>query len=325
LSVLVTGADTILGFQITRALGAAGFLVRVLVPEEAGADTASSAGVQVVAGETADVESCLEALEDTTAVFHCESGHLIEAGPRAVRDFIEGTRNLLVAMSRAGVEDIVYAGSAFLFEPGDEDEPGDESAAWDNPLGLMCLEAHRAAADLLQRYNESGKLRCVTISPTLLMGDHDMPGGAGWWLIDRVNRGAMMPTGAVNVVNARDAAAAAVKALGRGKPGASYLLGGENVADSDLLAQIAGALGVGIEQSGEVTRPGKALRALKKLSPRIKAPKPEIARLGEIGLYYTSALAESQLGLEVTPARQTVLEAVRWFVSRSSQPAHPRI
>jgi dihydroflavonol-4-reductase len=318
LSVLVTGADTILGFHIIRSLTAAGFLVRVLVPEEAGADAVSSAGVQMVCGDTTDAESCLEALEDTSAVFHCESGHLVEAGPRAVRDFIEGTRNLLVAMSRAGVEDIVYAGSAFLFEPGDEEEPGDETAAWDNPLGLMCLEAHRAAADLLQRYNESGKLRCVTVSPTLLMGDHDMPGGAGWWLIDRVNRGSAAPDGAVNVVNARDAAAAAVKALGRAKPGASYILGGENVSDSDLVAQIAGGLGVDVEQSAEETRPGRALRAIKKLSPRIKAPEPEIARLGEIGLFYTPGLAAGQLGLEVTPARKTILEAVEWFVSRSS-------
>lgn len=315
MSVLVTGVDTILGYHITRALESSGFVVRALVPSELDPIEQKGTDSSFCVAQTGDLESCQAALLGVSAVFHCESGHLVNAGPVAQRAFIEGTRNLLVAMSRAGVEDLVYAGSAFTFQPGDMQQPGDESVPWDNPLELTCLDTLRAAGELINRYNESGRIRCVTISPTLVMGDHDMPGGAGWWLIEQAVAGARGDApGSINVVRARDAARAAVKALGRGKSGQVYILGGQDLSDQALLDEISALCGV---ETPTHRRASRLARVAKKLVPRVRAPEPEISKLAAVHLCYTAGRAAAQLGLESAPADQTVREAVEWYLSRA--------
>ncbi|MHB8893842.1 MAG: NAD-dependent epimerase/dehydratase family protein [Candidatus Geothermincolia bacterium] len=319
MSVLVTGVDTLLGYHISRALASAGFVVRALIPSELDGGRNDGGGIESCPGTTADSESCVAALEGVSSVFHCESGHLANAGPIAGRLFVEGTRNLLVAMARTGVEDLVYMGSALMFQPGDLDDPGDESSAWDNPLGLPCLDVLRAAGELLSRYNDSGKIKCLTMSPTLVLGDHDMPGGAGWWIIDQVRRGALAnPSGSVNVVRARDAARAAVKALGRAQSGRACILGGHNIENGALASEILSAAGLGEGEGGSATRGGGFLRRVRRLVPRVRAPEPEISKLARLHLCYTPALAVRQLGLELTPVADTIREAALWYVSRSS-------
>jgi dihydroflavonol-4-reductase len=317
LSVLVTGIDTVLGYHISRALSSSGFKVRGLVP--AGLEVTSSKDVEMRSADSTDVESLASAMQDASAVFHCEAGRLPAAGPIGQRAFLEGTRNVLLAMARSGIEELVYAGSALAFRPGPESEPGNENEPWDNPLGLPCLDVLRASSELVQRYNESGKVRCVTVSPTLVMGECDMPGGAGWWLIEHVARQELKePGGSVNVVRAADAASATVKALGRGRPGASYIIGGHDIGGSALAGQIASELGVPAgEDTARASTAGRLVRAAGRLVPRVRAPESPLVALGELDLCYDSSLASEQLELRSTPLRQTVHEAVEWYVSRS--------
>lgn len=314
LSILVTGPDTLLGNHISRVLTDSGLTVRLLAP--AGSDQADydvpGAAVTIATSQTLDTESCLTALEGCTGVFHCESGRLSPASSAdATPTVVEGTRNLLLSMSRLGVEDLVLAGSAFVFAPGTLDEPGDETAAWDNQLAMPCLDAIRASSDLAQRYADDGRVRCVTVSPSLMMGDHDRPGSAGWWFLDLVAAGTTdAPPGSVNIVRAADAAAAAVKALGRGKAGQSFIIGGENVTYDALFSEAALALGV---STGPPAARDRATFA--RLRPGRRKRDPLLRRLAGTDLCYDAGLARAELGLAVTPARETISEAASWFTS----------
>lgn len=314
MSVLVTGPDTLLGYQVSLAVAESGMTVRLLAPDEStrGDYPFEVASFNTATGDCLDLESCIPALEGATAVFHCESGRLSPASSgAAARAYVEGTRNLLLSMSRLGVEDLVLASSAFVFAPGTLDEPGDETAAWDNPLALQCLDAHRAASDLASRYAEDGKVRCVTVNPTLLLGSGDRPGSAGWWLLETLTGGVPgAPAGGVNIVRAADAAAAAVKALGRGRPGQAFILGGENVPYAAMLEHVALALGTSADAAGEQVRGW-----LSGLKGRRRRPDPLLRQVAETGLYYSPSRAREQLGLEVTPASETVAEAAAWFAS----------
>jgi dihydroflavonol-4-reductase len=315
LSILVTGTDTLLGYHVAQALSDSGLVVQLLAPagsrqEDFGLETAS---FHTTTGGILDLESCISALDGATAVFHCESGRLSPAArdEAAGPTFVEGTRNLLLAMSRTGVEDLVLAGSAFVFGPGTIEEPGDEESAWDNPLRVPCLDAVRAASDLAQRYAGDGKVRCVTVSPTLLFGEGDRPGTASWWLLEHAAE--LMdraPTGGINIARAADAGAAAVRALGRGKSGQSFILGGTNVPYEILLREISLAVG---------TPAGSAPAGQRGLLGRLKGSRrsldPIIGGLGGAGLYYSSSRAVEQLDLEAAPVSVTVAEAASWFLS----------
>lgn len=322
MSVLVTAPDTLLGFSIARALAGAGIPGRLLVPEGSllPDDPPEGAVLSTVSSASLDVESCLAALDGVTAVFHCESARLSgDPGDRpAGRLFLEGTRNLLIAMRRAGVEDLYHAGTALAFRPGTLQEPGDETDEWDEPPPLACLEAQRAARDLISRQCDDGTLKCVTFCPALLAGRGDGPGGAAWRLLEDVLRGVAPGAGGINLARAADAAEAAVKALGRAKPGASYILGGENVDYADLLAHAVRALG--LEGLPEVK--ARRRKGSKRRGGDGKALLSE-AGLRDTGLYYSPRLARDDLGLNVSPAAVTVAEAAQWYLERSGRAGGP--
>jgi len=317
LSVLVTGPDTLLGFHVLREAVESGLSPRTFARQ--GDELRIEAlGATVAAGSTADLESCLLALEGATAVFHCESGRLSSSSAQDQGGaFLEGTRNLLVAMARVGVEDLIYCGSAFTFKPGTVAEPGDETTRWDNPSGLLAVKVLAAAGDLVQRYNEDGKVRCVTVSPTLPAGPGGPPDGAFRAAIEAVRAGARWAGGGMNVVRAQDAAAAAVRALGRGKAGESFILAGENVQAARLVSGIEGALQAG----GAVAReevPAHRRGLFTKRGDRGRGAGEEIELLLQAGMYYSPARAVDRLGLAVTPFEETVREAVASYLSENA-------
>jgi dihydroflavonol-4-reductase len=298
LAILVTGPDTTLGSYLIRELVASGFAVRVLATPDHPVDI-ESVMVQTSSSATLDLESCITAVEGSTAVFHCESERLL-GDPRnmqAARAHLEATRNLLVAMARGGVEDFIYASSALLFRPGTLEEPGDESAPW--PAGeIPCLEALRSAADLIARYGDDGKLRPVVLCPTLLIGADAAAGSQGRWFLQNPAAVAGLG-GGVNVAGAADAAAAAAKALGRGKPGEAFILGGENLTCSALAEALCSR-----GPSEETTRKRR------RNSRRARQAEPLMALLAGSGLYYSPARAVERLELNITPARQVAAEQV---------------
>ena len=311
MTILLTGADTLFGTHLARELSDGGFPFRAITapgtaPRIDGIPFESSASFAL------DLESCISALAGVTAVFHLESERLLSRplDEPAAREHVEGTRNLLVAMTRCGVEDVVYASSAMSFSPGSFSEPGDESSPAPE-VTVPCLRAMRAVEDLLQRYCDDGRLRYVTLHPTLMMGAGASAIDPCWWFVDRALSGGLGGrAGGVNVVRASDAAPAAIKVMGRGRPSEALILAGENLALADLAAEsLRAADGFGAHRDETPARPAKHRRRSK------EPPEPLAAMLATEGLYYSPAKARERLDLEVSPAAETIAEAVAAFFS----------
>ncbi|MFH1150073.1 MAG: NAD-dependent epimerase/dehydratase family protein [Actinomycetota bacterium] len=305
MKVLVTGAGSAFGYHLCLALLDDGFAVRI--PEaDAGGGDLDGLGVETSPGGC-DPESLIGALAGVNAVFDC--GFCWQAWPPGeARESLETTGNLLVAMSRCGVERLVHAGTAFSFEPGSLTEPGDEQVPRAGPLfGLDCLGSAKQAQDNVLRFRDSEKVAAVVVNPTVVLGDHDPGGTLCSALLERAGTGEEVPPGGVNVVGAADAARATLKALGRGVAGRCYILGGWNVTYRELFALMT---------RGEARRrpegPSPAGRG--PLRGRLSGRRSD--RLaGEITsreLYYGSARASSELGLEPSPLERVVAGARNW-------------
>jgi len=102
-NVLVTGATGVIGRRLVHELLENGYQVRVLVRDPERAVDAMPArwveGVQLVDGDVTDAASLEPALKGVDGVLHL-----------AVEN-VDGTRNLLDAAARAGVRNIVSAGT----------------------------------------------------------------------------------------------------------------------------------------------------------------------------------------------------------------------
>ena len=299
MTILLTGVDTLFGSAVASELTLNGFDVRGIA---APGTTARAEGIpfQASSSNALDLESCLAALAGATAVFHLESERLLThpLDEPAARAHVEGTRNLLVAMT---------------FAPGSRAEPGDESAKSQSG-SAPCLRAMRATEDLLQRYGDDGRLRSVTLHPTVMMDTGAAPSDTCGWLLLGASSGRLAGrAGGVNIVRATDAASAAIKALGRGRPCETFILAGENITLGDLSIEICKVMReLGAECAAAAQRQQKPRHA----RGRSKVLEDPLAlMLAELGLYYTPALAEERLDLRVSPAADTIREAVESYVS----------
>jgi dihydroflavonol-4-reductase len=326
-TVLVTGAEGVLGNSLIRQLVESGFTVRAMLDPKSDAAGLDGLSYERVPGDILDPESTLAALQGVQAVFHCESSGDFWP-PRAGRiDAVNlgGTRNLLVSMSRAGTETLVHVGSAFSFGFGTQDEPGTEETPYmADRFHLACFDSMRRAQELVQMYSDEGKIRGIIVNPTFALGPYFSPRCPVGILLSHVGKTpSRYPSGGINVVGAIDAARAMVKALGRGRPGRCYILGGHNVRYKELFERIASALGV---PAAAKQWPDKTLAARGllgsfsgKLTRRAPPLTKEIAQVMTACMYYDSARAIRELDLSVTPLDSIVEEACARFMDKCSQ------
>ena len=110
MTTLVTGATGFLGSHIARQLAGRGERVRVLA--RASSDARALAGLRLerVEGDLRDPASLARALDGVRRVFHVAADYRLWARhPQEIYESnVTGTRNLLEAARRAGVERFIY-------------------------------------------------------------------------------------------------------------------------------------------------------------------------------------------------------------------------
>src|ERR1700681_2766550 len=130
--ILVTGATGFIGWHVARELLERGQRVRALVrdPARSAKALAELAGIETVPGDLRDEASLAKAVAGCGAVYHVAADYRLWA-PRPeemYRSNVDGTRSLLAAARKAGVERCVYTSTVGCIgmlkgELGSEDTP----------------------------------------------------------------------------------------------------------------------------------------------------------------------------------------------------------
>ena len=117
--IAVTGATGFVGRHITTVLARRGHAIRALVRSPLQAQRLESLGVELVPGDLADAAALTALLRGANTVVHLV-GIIIETGRATFHAVhVEGTRRVLEAARRAGVERFVHMSAV-----GARDEPG---------------------------------------------------------------------------------------------------------------------------------------------------------------------------------------------------------
>ena len=223
--VLVTGASGFLGWHVANLLLERGHSVRALVRS---GSRVPELAVDTVTGDLRDSTSVERAISGCSGVFHVAAYYRLWAKDPAelYRSNVDGTRNVLEAAKKAGVERVVYTSTVGCIGI-PNDGLGDEDAKIS--LGEMTGDykrskfmAEQAALDYAR-----GGLPVVIVNPTAPVGDHDFkPTPTGKIVADFLagDMPAYIDTG-LNVVDARDCACGHVLAFERGSVGERYILG----------------------------------------------------------------------------------------------------
>ncbi len=258
--ILVTGGTGFLGTHIVRQFLDAGEKnLRVMASQVPA--WMSGAGAEPFAGSVTSKEDLAKALKDVSAVFHL-AGKVSRDNEDAAsmnKVHVEGTRLLCEAAKERGVKTIVMASSSGTIAASKTDEIVDET--YPQPVEIFSRWAYYASKYYQERAaleNFDGKgLRLVILNPSLLLGPGDERLSSTKVVLDFLARKIpYTPSGGLNFVDARDAAAAFINALEHGKHREKYLLGAANMT----FARFFGRL----ERLSGVSAP--ALRVPKKLA-----------------------------------------------------------
>ena len=320
-AALVTGASGFLGKHLVRRLLDADPQARVRVFSR-GPFPLTGPGmdrVETICGDIADADAVREAAAGCARIYHLAG--VVQRSPAdpwtAYRTHVEGTRNICEAMRAHPVERCVVVSSSGTIAVGktprtaNENSPYTHDIVKDWPYYLSKIYQEKQA---LWHYRHH-KLPIVIVNPSLLLGPGDERGSSTndvrLFLEGQIR---VLPTGGLNLVDVRDAAAGIVAAMEKGSLGERYLLAGENLTFHEwirLTAKLSGLAAPKFMLPTAAARTGAALlRALYPLFGKTFELEDASIRMSALFWYCDASKARRELGFAARPTEETLRDTI---------------
>lgn len=321
MTTLVTGATGFVGSHVARQLIASGQSVRVLVRASSNLRLLEDIAAERVEGDLRDAASIERAMRGVRRVFHVAADYrLWTRHPEELYESnVEGTRRLIAAAQRAGVERVVYTSTvATIAVPRHGALPNETTQAGiDEMIGhykkskfmaeQVAVEAARAGAPV------------VIVNPTAPVGPGDWkPTPTGRIILDflRGKMPAYVDTG-LNVVAVEDVAAGHLLAAEKGRSGERYILGGRNMTLKEILDALAAITG---RRAPRVKLPhvvalvaGYADEMYSRMAGREPQIPVEGVKMSRHKMFIESDKAARELGYKPGKIEAALERAVRWY------------
>ena len=319
--LLVTGATGHIGNVLVQQLVEQGEQVRALVlPSD---DTTPLAGldVEIYYGDILQPETLPDAMKNIIGVFHLAGYITIMPGKnqRAWDVNVQGTKNVLAAAQAAEVKRLVYTSSIHALKRVEHGIEIDESVPYDidNPYGAY--DRSKATATVFVGSQAGQGMEVIITCPTGVIGPYDYQGSLMGEIIRMAADGKVMVHfgGAYDFVDVRDVAAGLIAAYQQGRDGESYLLSGDYITISEIVAltnQITG------KKMTEIKIPLALAHLAARIMPsfyRLTNSKPQLTPYSvEVLLsnaHISHAKASNELGYQARPLADSITDGIAWY------------
>jgi len=319
--ILITGGTGFLGTHIVRQMLDAGEEnLRVMashVPR-----WMRDAGVKAAEGSVRNRDDVGKACKNVSAIFHL-AGKVSRDNDDAVamnKVHLEGTRLLCEAAKEAGVSTMILASSSGTIAVSETEQVFDET--YPQPVEIISRWAYYASKyyqerTALDNFDGDGR-RLVIMNPSLLLGPGDERLSSTKPVLDFLGRKIpYCPSGGLNFVDARDAAAAFIAALEKGKHQEKYLLGAANMTFEQFfgrLERLSGVAAPSLRMPKALAMVGSSLvnsiyRNWNKPSPIA----PSEVEQAEHFWYFDSSKAENELGFSPRDPQETLNDTITYI------------
>ena len=330
MKLLLTGASGFLGRRLAFALAGRHELRLLLRPASRREGLPPSA--EIVTGDVADPDAVLRAAEGREAIVHGAALVRILAPRREFeRVNVGGTQAVLAAARRQGAR-LVHVSSFMALGPTERGPGGelDESAAAAARRWINEYERTKTLADRAVRQEAAAGLPALVLYPTVIYGPGDLTEGnlVVRHLIDlaagRVPALLGHPERRWNYVHVDDVVAGAVAALERGRPGARYLLGGENVRLDAFYRLVAELGGIRVPSrrlpDPAATLFGALAEGWARLAGGTPRLTPDLVEVYRHDWAYRSDTAGAELGYRPRPLAAGLAETIAWLRAEGRWP-----
>lgn len=319
---LITGGTGFVGSNIALRLAERHWQVRILQRPGASRELLEGGPFEFVTGDVLEPETLPAALRGIDVVFHAAGvvDHWRQGVDWMYAVNVEGTRNLLEAALRSGIERVVHTSStaAMGIHP---DVLVDETFTFNaRPERFVYGHSKYLAEQIVLEYVRRG-LPVVIVNPTTVIGPRDIRKVSCGMVVEVIKHCAppLIPPGGVNVVPICDAAQGHIEAALKGRVGERYILGGENMSHLQLYQTIADVVGCGMKLKVMPRWQVSFLAGLTDmLQPQTKGPVPltgDRLRLEAQFFYYDTTKARASFDMPKTPLRTTIGRTYEWYES----------
>lgn len=319
--ILITGGTGFLGTHIVRQLLDAGEKnLRVMassVPE-----WMKDAGVKAVEGSVVNLDDVAAAVKGVSAIFHL-AGKVSRDNEDAAamnKIHVEGTRILCEAAKEAGVQTIILASSSGTIAASEDEQIFDET--FPQPVDVISRWAYYASKYYQERTaieNFDGEGRKLVISnPSLLLGPDDERLSSTKPVLDFLARKIpYTPSGGLNFVDVRDAAAAFISALETGRHKEKYLLGAANMTFPQFFGRLERLSGVSapmLKVPKKLAMAGSSMiSSVFKNWGRTSPVMPNEVEQAEFFWYFDSSKAEEELNFKPRDPQETLQDTIAYL------------
>lgn len=323
MQVFVTGGTGFIGAHLVRLLLQEGYTVKALVRPSSNLENLRGLDVKIVVGDLLD-PNLWEQMVGCQYLFHVAAHYSLWQKDRELLycHNVEGTRNVLAAAQKAGIERTVYTSSVAAIGVGESGKVVDEKHQ--SPLNKLVGDYKKSKflAEQVAMEAASAGQQIVVVNPSSPIGPLDIKPTPTGEIILRFLRGQMpvyVDTG-LNFIDVRDVVRGHLLALQRGKSGDRYILAHQNLTLKELLEQLAHLTGIKApKQAVPAWLPlSVAWIDEKILAPLGKSPSVPLdgVRMSQQPMYYDASKAVRELGLPQSPLTNALKDAVDWFVSQ---------
>ncbi len=320
-SILITGGTGFLGTHIVRQLLDAGEknlkVMASRVPE-----WMKDAGIEASEGSVTNRDDIEKTVKNVSAIFHL-AGKVSRDNDDAIamnKIHLEGTRLLCEASKEAGVKTMVLASSSGTIAVSENEQIFDET--FPQPVEVFSRWAYYASKyyqerTALENFDGDGR-RLVILNPSLLLGPYDERLSSTKVVLDFLGKKIpYSPSGGLNFVDARDAAAAFISALEKGKHQEKYLLGAENMAFPEFFGRLERLSGVSapmMRVPKKLAMAGSSIiNSVYKNWGKTSPVSPTEVDQAECFWYFDSAKAREQLGFVSRDPQETLQDTISYI------------
>lgn len=320
MTTLVTGASGFLGSHVAHQLVARGDDVRVLMRPSSTNRAIADLSLEYVTGDLRDPASVARAVQGVKRVFHVAADYRLWA--KRSRDIYDsnvgGTKNLLEAARRAGVEQFTYTSTVATIAVERPQHPNEfTEARLEEMVGHYKRSKWMAEQEALKAAKAG--LPVIVVMPTTPVGPWDWkPTPTGKIILDFLN--GKMPgyveTG-LNFVGVEECAAGHLLAAEKGKVGERYLLGGENLTLKEMLDALSGITGLPAPKRKISHNLALGVAYANTVFSRLLGREPSIpiegVKIARHMMFVDCSRAQRELEFRAGPVADALERAVRWY------------
>jgi dihydroflavonol-4-reductase len=320
MKAFVTGGTGFVGANLVELLLQDGYEVRALVRPQSPLDNLKGLDIELISGDL-NAPALSEQIRGCQVLFHVAAHYSLWQSEQTAlyQSNVLGTRNILAAARRAGIERTVYTSSVAAIGVGKPGESVDEThqSPVEKLVGYYKKSKFYAEQEALKAVKIGQDV--VIVNPSTPIGAKDIkPTPTGEIIVRFLRR--QMPfyvnTG-LNFIDVRDVARGHILALEKGKTGDRYILGHQNLSFKALLDELAILTGLSAPNQTVPYWLPLSVAWIDEciLAPLGKMPSVPLdgVRMSKQPMYYDASKAVQELGLPQSSIQNALKDAVDWF------------